>query len=367
VSEQKHSYDIVIIGAGPAGSTLARLVGSRYKTLLIDRRHFDRPEGPFPTKSCGGLLAPDAQKIIAEMGLCAGRDILVGPQLFAVRAIDMERSLERYYQRFYINIDREKFDRWLFSLVPSCVEYRMGTTFKGFTRNKDHIDIRLYGNGTADTVRTRILVGADGATSYVRRLAFGHHRPGAEYLSIQEWFKTDHPTPHYAALFDRAVTDFYSWIIPKERSIILGTALRMRGRDATERFSILKRKVADFGYRLGKTVRREGTLIIRPGVSDIITGDNSIVLIGEAAGFISPSSAEGISYAFRSACALAESLKSGIHEADSRYRKKVRSLRMNILLKTIKTPVMYNPFLRKIVMGTGFQSINPDGNKDNGY
>jgi geranylgeranyl diphosphate/geranylgeranyl-bacteriochlorophyllide a reductase len=363
VTGKKSTYDIVIIGAGPAGSTLARLVGSRYRTLLVDRRHFDCPEGPFPTKCCGGLLAPDAQKVIAEMGLCAGRDILVGPQLFAVRAIDMERSLERYYQRFYINIDREKFDRWLFGLVPSCVENRMGTIFKGFTRDKNHIDVRLYGNDTADTVRTRMLVGADGATSYVRRLAFGLRRPGSEYLSIQEWFETAHPTPHYAALFDRAVTDFYSWIIPKEQSIILGTALRERGRAAAERFSSLKKKVANFGYRLGETVRREGTLIIRPGVSDIITGDNSIVLIGEAAGFISPSSAEGISYAFRSACALAESLKTDFDGVNFRYRKIIRSLRMNVLLKTIKAPMMYNPFLRRIVMGTGFQSISPDGNK----
>jgi len=33
-------YDIVIVGGGPAGSTLARLVGDRYRVLLLEKRSF---------------------------------------------------------------------------------------------------------------------------------------------------------------------------------------------------------------------------------------------------------------------------------------------------------------------------------------
>ena len=46
------SYDLIIVGAGPAGSTLARLVGTERSVLLLD--------GQFRNKPCGGLLAPDA-------------------------------------------------------------------------------------------------------------------------------------------------------------------------------------------------------------------------------------------------------------------------------------------------------------------
>ena len=50
-------YDIVIIGAGPAGSTLARQISkSNKKVLIIDA------ENEKNKKPCGGLLAPDAQK-----------------------------------------------------------------------------------------------------------------------------------------------------------------------------------------------------------------------------------------------------------------------------------------------------------------
>ena len=34
-------YDVAIIGGGPSGATLARLIGGRYKVLLVDRRNLD--------------------------------------------------------------------------------------------------------------------------------------------------------------------------------------------------------------------------------------------------------------------------------------------------------------------------------------
>jgi flavin-dependent dehydrogenase len=37
-------YDIAIIGAGPAGATLARLIGHRYRVLLVDKRPLGRPD-----------------------------------------------------------------------------------------------------------------------------------------------------------------------------------------------------------------------------------------------------------------------------------------------------------------------------------
>jgi flavin-dependent dehydrogenase len=90
-------YDIAVVGAGPAGSTFARLVGRRYKVLLIDRRTFLDPHRSYaPGKCCGGLLAPDAQRVLSSLGLGLPKSVLEEPQLFVVRAIDVPRRIERY-------------------------------------------------------------------------------------------------------------------------------------------------------------------------------------------------------------------------------------------------------------------------------
>ena len=93
-------YDIAIIGAGPAGATLARLLDKQYKVLLLDKRDLMEPEEEERSKCCGGLLAPDAQEVLGKMGLAVPSDVLVDPQLFLVRTIDFEYYLERFYQRF---------------------------------------------------------------------------------------------------------------------------------------------------------------------------------------------------------------------------------------------------------------------------
>ncbi len=82
-------FDIAIIGAGPAGATLARLIGEKYKVLLVDKRQLlDTPEGFSSGKCCGGLLAPDAQRMLSKLGLGLPKRVLEEPQLFVVRAID---------------------------------------------------------------------------------------------------------------------------------------------------------------------------------------------------------------------------------------------------------------------------------------
>ena len=59
-------FDIAIIGGGPAGATLARLLDEKFRVILIDGKTND--ENSF-SKCCGGLLSPDAQKAFAEFDL----------------------------------------------------------------------------------------------------------------------------------------------------------------------------------------------------------------------------------------------------------------------------------------------------------
>lgn len=345
-------YDIAIIGAGPAGSTLARIIDQKYRVLLVDKRDKRLPTGS-GDKCCGGLLAPAAQKVLARMGLALPRSVMVGPQIFAVRAIDLPNGIEKFYQRFYLNLDRGQFDRWLVSLIPQNVEARFGRQLTKIVSAGNHYKLTLHQGNRYEQVASKIVVGADGASSSVRRMLFPLQSGPRRYLAIQERFHTPRTPPYFSAIFDPEISDFYSWTIPKEDTLILGSALKP-GKNAPAQFNRLKEKLAAFGYPLGEKIGRESTLMLRPVRNgQVFWGRRGALLIGEAAGLISPSSAEGLSYAFASALVAARAFDRGLVSAAERYERMAKSLKRNIFLKNIKAPAMYCAPLRKAIMRSG--------------
>jgi flavin-dependent dehydrogenase len=352
-------HDIAIIGAGPAGAMLARLVGQQYRVLLVEKRPLDGPDTPTLGKCCGGLLAPDAQAMLSRLGLGLPKSVLQDPQLFVVRAIDVTQRLERYYQRHYINMDRRQFDRWLLSMVPGAVDTRPGCQLRACVPEGNGFRLTLKPSGRPEHTETaRIVIGADGAASKVRA-QFTPDSPSPQaYFAIQEWVQADASMPYFSSIFDPRITDYYCWTIPKDGLLIIGAALRPRDRPI-ERFELLKQELRDYGFVFGKAVRREGAFMLRPrSARQISTGTKGIALVGEAAGWISPSSAEGLSYAFRSACILAEVLHAGLENFERRYHRETMTMRRNIVLKSLKSCVVFSPSLRKIVMKLGIRSMD---------
>lgn len=337
--------DIAIVGGGPAGSTLARRLASRYSCIILERG------GP---KCCGGLLDPDAQGSLAAMGLGLPASVLVNPQMFAVRAMDLDSGLERWYRRHYVNVDRARLDAWLLSLAAPTCAIEQGAAYYSHQADETGVDVFWHRGGQRYRTRARLLVGADGAASRVRRAAFGPPPAKSAYLAIQEWYTSPaEETAWYGAIFSRSVSDFYSWTIPKDGLIALGSALRP-GPGASSRFTALSEALRGKGILAGSPVRREAAVLLRPRLgSSPFLGDDRVALCGEAAGFISPSSAEGLSYAMNSACALADALQEGLDGWKARYRKASAGLKRNISLKTLKVPILYQPLPRRLAMGSG--------------
>ena len=350
-------HDIAIIGAGPAGATLARLIGKRYKVLLVDKRALSKSDPDAgAAKCCGGLLAPDAQRMLSKFGLGLPLIVLEDPQLFVVKAIDLQSGLERCYQRHYINMNRGKFDKWLVSLIPDTIETRTSCRMTAYARENDSFRIHLRQDGNAFEEQARVLVAADGATSFnhgTTRTAGNIKR----YIAIQEWVESTAQRPHFTSIFDTDITDFYCWTIPKGRELIIGAALHTDG-TAKEKFSLLKKKLRQYGFVFGEARHREGAMILRPsGANKLLTAELGRAFIGEAGGWISPSSAEGLSYAFRSAYFLAEALRPGLTGFEQRYTASMKKLQRNILLKNLKSRVIFNPILRRAVMHLGLQAV----------
>ena len=346
-------FDIIIIGLGPAGSTLARLLNGR-NLLCLDKK--TNEPGGFE-KPCGGLLAPDAQKVLARFDLTLPKSVLVDPQLFAVRTIDLASGLCRHYQRFYINMNRHLFDRWLISLIPPLVTVRCGACVYRIVREEDGtFSVSFAQNGQLCTARGKRMIGADGADSLVRRTFFPHHAI-RWYTAVQQWFADTHASPFYSCIFDPAETDCYSWSVSKDGYFIFGGAYPVS--DSRARFERQKEKLASYGFQFGQPIKTEACRVLRPaGWREFCLGERGVFLIGEAAGLISPSSLEGISSALESARRLAAALEENPSPQEhSRYAYGTRGLRLKLWSKLGKCPFMYQPFLRKFVMKSGLQSI----------
>ena len=349
-------YDIAVIGAGPAGAVFVREIAQArpdLKVTIVDGQTQSL------AKPCGGLLAPDAQKLLAKFDLVLPKSILEDPQIFAVETIDIEQKLVRYYQRHYLNMDRYAFDRWLLSLVPSQVEIYKGRCV-GIRKEGAVYNISVRSGSEEIKLCANALIGADGGGSIVRRSFFSPMK--VQYVAIQQWFENKgQRLPYYSCIFDSKTSDSCSWTIHKGSYVIFGGAFNRQG--CRKAFDEQKERLESFlGNSFGDAVKTEACLVSSPRkMKDFCTGNDGVFLLGEAAGFISASSFEGLSSAMLSGKLLADAFAEARTHSDVQriYRRSTGALRLKLRIKSVKRRVLCDPFARSVIMKSGIQSIRP--------
>ena len=277
---------------------------------------------------------------LASLGLRLPNDVRVQPEPRLVRVHDLDSGRQQSYRRDYINVDRARFDAWLLDMAREHAEVSHQTSFVG--PSADGVLLRR-GDETV-TVRTKLLIGADGANSSVRRECFAEHPGPSTMLALQARLAQGEPLKTHVVVFARALTSFYAWAIPKAETVLIGCALEEKG-GSRERF---ERILAWYGEALGldgKVLERSARRLSRPRVrSDFFPGRGNVLLAGEAAGLVSPSSGEGISFALASGAAAGRAAVAAF--PDRAYEQSFRHLSRRAMAKTLKARVIYSPRLR---------------------
>jgi geranylgeranyl diphosphate/geranylgeranyl-bacteriochlorophyllide a reductase len=331
-------FDIVVVGAGAAGCAFANEISEKYRVLLIDSKDFPRK------KACSGILVNESIKIIGDK---LNSNILVSKDKLNIRYIDWDNGLERLSQKDFLNSDRFLLDDMLFNgiRIKKNVSFLKETTCIDFnmTSDKEHYVLLIESNGFVKSIICKYIIGCDGALSKVRRKV--HNNEIKYYIGIQEFIKSDKIFNEAYFIFDSQITDFYSWVIPKGDCVEIGSLLDPK--DSRERFFLFKNKLAK-EYGLVGNGNLNSAIVLRPvSRKDIFLGKGNIFLCGEAAGLISPSSAEGISYAINSAVICAKVLNENNKNLFDNYSKACKPILDRLDKKFLKSKLMSNVSQRK--------------------
>jgi len=312
-----NTYDIIIVGAGPAGST-AGLFASKQglNVLLVDKESFPRD------KICGDALSGKSVTVLRELNLLEKTQSLPGAHIqsivfsspdHAYFRLDLTKTSLKNVPKGFV-IRRKNFDTFLFNEAKKAVT----STLENFTvtdlivedgvvrgikgrENRNNKELYYYGN---------LVFGADGYKSIVaRKRNLYEHDPKHWVVALRCYYKnvtdlTDQIELHYV---DQVIPGYF-WIFPLENGYAnVGIGML---------HEYIKRRNVDLKKTLEDTIASEyfrnrfkhAEPMEKPIGWNLPVGSkrrksygDGFLLLGDAAGLIDPFTGEGIGNAMYSA------------------------------------------------------------------
>jgi len=311
--------DVLVVGAGPGGAVAAaaaKRAAPELAVLLVER---DRAVGA-PVRCAEGVgdaglrefADPDGAPWVARR---IRRVIFLAPDDTEVAVAEREVG--------WI-LDRTRFDAAL--AADACAAgaaLRVGTEAAGMTREDGRWAVRLRATeaGVAsETVRARVVIGADGVETMVGRWAGLDTRvPARDMESCAQYLVQGidcDPDAIYLQFGSAIAPGGYAWIFPKGPGVAnvgLGiVSLRADGRTARQYLDAWVTRRFPDGAKTGYTV---GGVIVHPTVAR--TWGDGVLLCGDAAHMVNPLSGGGIVNAMKSGRLAGRAAAAAIRTGDT--------------------------------------------------
>ncbi len=370
----KESYDIIIIGAGPAGCSCAhKLSGKGLKIAIIDKDTFPRD------KICGDAISPDVvnqfYRIDEELGehfkQFPTKKASDGIRFFAPNHnfLDINFTKSKHTKSAAYVVKRISFDNFFFNQINNLPDIDVYLNHKVQKIEMSEETVRVETD--KKIFQGKVIVGADGANSIVRKRLINNKIERDHYSAgLRQYYDNVtgfHENNHIELHFYKDILPGYFWIFPlpnNQANIGIG----MLSSEMNKRKINLKEKLADIiqnhpnvkhRFKNAKPLESvKGFGLPMGSIKKPCSGDR-FLLLGDAASLIDPFSGEGIGNAMRSGRIAAEHLEKAfeLNRFDAKFNKSYdreiyskmwNEFRFSYYLRSLmKYPKVFNFLLNK--------------------
>ncbi len=325
--------DVAIVGAGPAGSTAARILSEKgYKVLLIEKNKFPRH------KPCGGGLP---KRVLIEFNFLNNPAFIDSYSYGGIlHSPSLKHKVEVTKDEPLIGmVSRKVFD---FKLAKLAVN--KGTVL---IDDKTVVDVKISKDNAEiffdneDSIKSKILIGADGVWSLtakktgLRKNSIDYGICIVEEFSVEEkildkYFGKNRMCHHFGKPLN---INGYGWVFPKKEYLNIGIVKFIIKENKNIKYNLVDFFVKYINILKKHNIIPDSITIknFKGGAIPIKPLDKTycdrVVLIGDSAGFSSALTGEGIYYAMKSGKIAAETIDKALKTGDtsekllSRYQK----------------------------------------------
>jgi flavin-dependent dehydrogenase len=297
-------YDVIVIGAGPTGSSAARkLAMDGFKVLLVEQ--FKMPKRQIDS----GLLIKKTENLIKSyFKEDVPESVTCSPRTSKGMILTVDDGQEFKYEQPTLNVWRNSFDMWLVEkAIDVGAELRDETVVISCEERENDVIVKLRGK-TDYAEKAKVVISCDGAVGTIKKKLTGKD---SDKVFVYETFNKgsiDLDVDYFYTYLQPDLAEHSAWFNVKDDYLIFGVAGKDIGKIDYYYSTFINYMKLKHKAHIDITERQERWTMAAPLPGCPINyGKGRVLFAGESAGFMNPIS-EGLSSAIGGGYAAAEAI-----------------------------------------------------------